>query len=83
MRSHRSRYRLAGLDGQPHPVLDTPYETLESALAEALNWCSGQGAACAPAQRGIAIQVRTGTGAWRTIDYPRSCLVPLSQQPSE
>ena len=83
MRSHRSRYRLAGLDGQLHPVLDTPYETLESALAEALNWCSGQGAACAPTQRGIAIQVRTESGAWRTIDYPKSCLVPPSQQHSE
>ncbi|WP_028951568.1 hypothetical protein [Synechococcus sp. CC9616] len=79
MRSHRSRYRLAGLDGQPHPVLDTTYDSLESALTEALNWCSGQGASCAPAQRGIAVQVCTGTGAWRTIDYPRSCLVQPSR----
>nr|WP_071839849.1 hypothetical protein [Synechococcus sp. KORDI-100] len=81
MRSHRSRYRLAGLDGQPHPVLDTTYDSLESALTEAQNWCSGQGASCAPAQRGIAVQVRTGTGSWRTIDYPRSCLITPSQNP--
>ena len=74
MKSHRSRYRLAGLDGQPHPVLDTPYETLESALAEARSWCSGQGALCSLGQRGIAVQVRTSSGNWRTIDYPSSCL---------
>ncbi len=76
MASHRSRYRLAGLDGQPHPVLDTPYESLETALAEASSWCTGQGASCPAAQRGIAVQVRTATGGWRTIDYPSSCLVP-------
>ena len=32
MAKHRSRYRLVGLDGQPHPVLDAPYDTLELAL---------------------------------------------------
>ena len=74
MPSHRSRYRLVGLDGLPHPVLDTPYETLEAALAEARNWCSGQGAACSPGQRGLAVQVRTVSGSWRTIHYPSSCL---------
>ena len=31
----RSCYRLVGLDGRPHLVLNTPYETLELALAEA------------------------------------------------
>ena len=75
MALHRSRYRLAGLDGQPHPVLDTHYESLESALAEASSWCAGQGATCPAAQRGIAVQVRTATGGWRTVDFPRSCLV--------
>ena len=38
MAKHRSRYRLVGLDGQPHPVLDAPYDTLELALADASDW---------------------------------------------
>ena len=29
------RYRLVGLDGLPHPVLDVYYDTLETALEEA------------------------------------------------
>ena len=34
-RDDSSRYRLVGLDGQPHPVLDACYETLELAVADA------------------------------------------------
>ena len=79
---HRSRYRLVGLDGLPHPVLDAHYDTLETALDEARSWCAGQGAACALAGRGIAVEVRTGSGNWRTIDYPVSCLKrPMSPAP--
>lgn len=74
MAVRRTRYRLVGLDGQPHPVLDAPYETLEMALAEASSWCRGQGANCSLAERGIAVEVRTDSGSWRTIDYPASCL---------
>ena len=39
MALHRSRYRLVGLDGLPHPVLDAHYDTLETALDEARSWC--------------------------------------------
>ena len=60
---HRSRYRLVGLDGQPHPVLDTPYETLQESR-------------CSPGQRGIAVEVWTANGEWRAIDYPMNCLMP-------
>ena len=74
MAKHRSRYRLVGLDGQPHPVLDAPYDTLELALAEASNWCMGQGARCPMGQQGIAVEVRTDSGSWRTVGYPPSCL---------
>ncbi|BEV36555.1 hypothetical protein [Synechococcus sp. M16CYN] len=73
------RYRLVGLDGRPHPVLDTPYETLELALTEASNWCTGQGLCLPLGQRGIAVEVWTDSGNWRTIDYPVGCL--LSQLP--
>ena len=41
----RSRYRLVGQDGRPHPVLDTPYETLELALAEATTGATAKGLA--------------------------------------
>ena len=55
MALHRSRYRLVGLDGQPHPVLDAHYDTLELALEEARSWCVGQGAACDLAGRVFAV----------------------------
>ena len=58
MAKHRSRYRLVGLDGQPHPVLDAPYDTLELALADASDWCTGQGSRCSMGQQGIAVEVR-------------------------
>ena len=75
---NRSRYRLVGLDGSPHPVLDIPYDTLELALAAASNWCNGQGSRCSQGQRGIAVEVWTANGEWRTIDYPMSCLMPFA-----
>ena len=67
-------YRLVGLDGFPHPVLDAPYESIEAALRAAKNWCSGQGMTCSLNQRGIGIEVMTKSGSWRTIKYPKLCL---------
>ena len=63
-------YRLVGLDGYPHPVLDAPYESVEAALGAAKSWCSGQGLTCSIAERGIGIEVMTSSGSWRTIKYP-------------
>ena len=78
----RSRYLLVGLDGLPHPVLGTPYEPLELALPEPSNWCNGQGSRCSPSQRGIAVEVWTPNGEWRTIDYPMNCLMPSPMAPA-
>ncbi len=50
----RSCYRLVGLDGRLHPVLDTPYETLELALAEASIGATAKGLA-APLARGALL----------------------------
>ncbi len=72
----RSRYRLVGLDGRPHPVLDIPYDSFEHAVSAASNWCNGQGSRWSLGQRGIAVEVWTSNGEWRTIDYPMSCLMP-------
>ena len=67
-------YRLAGLDGNPHPVLDAPYDSVEAAMGAAKEWCNGQGSNCSLSQRGIGVEVLTDSGSWRTIRYPKSCL---------
>ena len=67
-------YRLAGLDGNPHPVLDGPYESIEAAMIAARDWCNGQGLKCSIRQRAIGVEVLTHSGAWRTVCYPSTCL---------
>lgn len=51
------------------------YDTLDLALADARQWCSCQGASPGLLQRGLAVEVNTLNGDWRTIGYPLSCLV--------
>ena len=70
----RSLYRLIGLDGTPHPVLDAPYETIEAAMVAANLWCDGQGLSCTIQERGIGVQVLAANGTWRTVCYPSNCL---------
>ena len=76
MAFERNLYRLIGLDGSPHPVLDAPYETIEAALKAARLWCDGQGLSCTIKEKGIGVQVLAGNGTWRTICYPSNCLKP-------
>ena len=70
----RNLYRLTGLDGLPHHVLDAPYESIEAALVAAKVWCNGQGLSCTIKDRGIGVQVLAGNGTWRTVCYPPNCL---------
>tara|TARA_Y100001968_G_scaffold19555_1_gene15364 strand:- start:747 stop:986 length:240 start_codon:yes stop_codon:yes gene_type:complete len=70
----RSLYRLIGLDGAPHYVLDDLYESIDAALKAAKMWCNGQGLSCNIKDRGIGVQVLVGNGTWRTICYPSNCL---------
>ena len=70
----RRLYRLVGLDGSPHPVLDAPYESIDSAMAAAMSWCDGQGSKCSVRDRGIGVEVLTANGCWRTVCYPMNCL---------
>ena len=72
----RNLYRLTGLDGLPHHVLDAPYESIDAALKAAKVWCTGQGLSCTVKDRGIGVQVLVGNGTWRTICYPSNCLQP-------
>ena len=83
---HRSRYRLVGLDGQPHPVLDAPYDTLELALADASDWCTGldcDGQASLPLpvgwpRRSLPHPVLEPTATrWRTIADASELLEPI------
>jgi hypothetical protein len=72
----RNLYRLTGLDGLPHHVLDAPYESIDAALKAAKVWSTGQGLSCTIKDRGIGVQVLTGNGTWRTVCYPPNCLHP-------
>ena len=74
MTLNRNLYRLTGLDGLPHHVLDAPYESIDAALRAASVWCSGQGLSCTIKERGIGVEVLAANGTWRTICYPSNCL---------
>ena len=70
----KNLYRLTGLDGTPHHVLDAPYESVDAALLAAKIWCSGQGLSCTIKDRGIGGEVLAGNGTWENICYPYNCL---------
>ena len=72
----KNLYRLTGLDGFPHHVLDAPYESIDAALTAAKLWSAGQGLSCTIKDRGIGVQVLAGNGTWRTVCYPTNCLQP-------
>ena len=72
----KTLYRLVGLDGAPHPVLDAPYESIDAAIKAAKVWCNGQGSTCSIKERGIGVQVLAANGTWRTVCYPQNCLMP-------
>jgi len=71
LHSNQRVYRLVDHRGEPHPVLDDLYDTLEAALAEAQSWWDGERGPSAPPV-GIGVEVSTGTGAWRTLRHPES-----------
>lgn len=61
-------YRLVDRQGNPHPVLDDLYDTLDAAWSEAQAWwaehcCSGE-----PVE--IGVEVSTSCGSWRTLRHP-------------
>ncbi len=69
MSTSQGLYRLVGLDGTPHPVLDTPYESIDSAMWAAKDWCSRQSINSLNPENTIGIEVKTSNGSWRTIRY--------------
>ena len=62
-------YRLIGLDGHPHPILDTQYDTLDSAIRAVRNWTGNLNEDMINSKKSIGIEVMTSNGSWRTILY--------------
>jgi hypothetical protein len=61
-------YRLVDRQGNPHPVLDDLYDTLEAAWNEAQTWWGEQGGTADPME--IGVEVSTSCGSWRTLRHP-------------
>ena len=71
-------FRLTDRSGEPHPVLDDWFDSLESAQEAALSWLIDQGL-IAPGTNSaeqlqhlslyVGLERRTSTGAWRTLRY--------------
>jgi hypothetical protein len=75
---HPRLYRLTDRHGEPHPVLDEPFESLELAVEAAMEWLEQQGLVDARADqrerdRQLALQVgvemSTPSGCWRTLRH--------------
>ena len=64
-----SVYRLVGLDGLPHPVLDTPYDSIEAAIKAANSWSSNKNLDHLKSDTSLGIEVLTSNGSWRTVQY--------------
>ncbi len=62
-------YRLVDQYGDPHPVLDDLYDSLEAAWSEALSWWSDH-VGPEHAAIGIGVEVSTASGDWRTLRHP-------------
>ena len=70
--THSTRaYRLVDACGEPHPVLDDLYDSLDSAWSEAVGWWETQQHSVRE-PIGIGVEVSTTNGGWRTIRYPCS-----------
>jgi hypothetical protein len=64
-------YRLVDQHGEPHPILDDLYDSLEAAWSEAIQWWKEQVGA-EHTVIGIGVEVSTASGDWRTLRHPGS-----------
>ncbi len=62
-------YRLVDQYGDPHPVLDDLYDSLEAAWSEGMSWWRDHFGPEHPAI-GIGVEVSTASGDWRTLRHP-------------
>ena len=70
----RPVYRFVDRSGQPHPVLDDQFESLDAALEAAQAWLEDRGLNVAAMPEALAeefgIEVTTAKGNWRTLRHP-------------
>jgi hypothetical protein len=62
-------YRLVDQHGDPHPVLDDLYDSLEAAWSEAIHWWK-EHVGAEHTVVGIGVEVSTASGEWRTLRHP-------------
>ena len=70
----RRRYRFVDRSGQPHPILDDHFESLDGAWEAAQAWLGDRGLSAAAMPAALAeefgIEVTTANGHWRTLRHP-------------
>jgi hypothetical protein len=83
----RRVYRFVDRSGQPHPILDDQFESLDAAWEAAQAWLEDRGL-CAEAMPAalaeeFGIEVTTANGHWRTLRHPgqRFLLAPSGPLP--
>lgn len=64
-------YRLVDQHGEPHPILDDLYDSLEAAWSEAISWWRDH-VGSEHTVIGIGVEVSTASGEWRTLRHPGS-----------
>ena len=74
----RRDYRLIDCLQQPHPELDGLYESVDEAMADAIDWLESMGPGAG--ETSIGLEVSTPCGSWRTIRQPDLLLCPLPSQ---
>ena len=70
----RRVYRFVDRSGQPHPILDDHFESLDGAWEAAQVWLGDRGLCGAAMAAALAeefgIEVTTANGHWRTLRHP-------------
>jgi hypothetical protein len=70
----RRAYRFVDRSGQPHPILDDHFESLDGAWEAAQAWLGHRGlsedAMAAVLAEEFGLEVSTAKGHWRTLRHP-------------
>ena len=81
----RRIYRFVDRSGQPHPILDDHFESLDGAWEAAQTWLGDRGLTGAAVAAALAeefgIEVTTANGHWRTLRHPGQRSKPAPSGP--
>ena len=69
------RYRLVDGCCEPHAQLDGEYQSIDEAIADAIDWLLASGVS--DTNTLIGVEVCTGNGDWRTCRLPAALLCVL------